>query len=151
MTYKFQTSDRNYQEWSVIDTLSMKKIECSVDPVREKLFNQDIFSLNDKCTILHSMTRQMKCIQGILMVEKNQSYGKWKKHKFLYKCIPDDRRLPIFLIPYKVKLTFGKKNVNKYITFTYKNWEKKHPYGTILQIIGNVNNLNCFLRISTLL
>ena len=144
MPLKFQTSDRRYQEWSIVDTLTMQKIECSVDPIREKLFNQDIFSLNEKCTILHSMTRQMKCIQGVLVLENNKTYGKWKRDKFLYQCIPDDRRLPVFLIPYKVKLSFEKKIVNKYITFAYKNWDNKHPYGTILQIIGNVDNLDSF-------
>ena len=144
MPLKFQTSDRHYQEWSIVDTLTMQKTECSVDPIREKLFNQDIFSLNEKCTILHSMVRQMKCIQGVLVLENNKTYGKWNRDKFLYQCIPDDRRLPVFLIPYKLKLSFGKKVLNKYITFSYKNWDNKHPYGTILQIIGNVDNLSSF-------
>ena len=146
MALKFQTSDRHYKDWSVINTLTMKRIECLVNPVKEKFFNQDIFLLNknNECSILHSMVRQMKCIQGVLVLENNRSYGKWKRDKFLYQCIPDDRRLPIFLIPYKIKLAFGKKLVNKYITFAFKNWNHKHPYGTILQIIGNVDNLNCF-------
>ena len=143
MTYKLNVSDRNYQEWCVYDSLTLKKTKIPIDPAREKLFNQDIFSLNGKneCSILHSMTRQMKSIQGVLVLENNKTYGKWKRDKFLYRCIPDDRRLPIFLIPYKIKLLFEKKQVNKYITFTFKQWDSKHPYGTIFQIIGDVDNL----------
>ena len=136
MPLKFQTSDRHYQEWSIVDTLTMQKTECSVDPIREKLFNQDIFSLNEKCTILHSMVRQMKCIQGVLVLENNKTYGKWKRDKFIYQCIPDDRRLPVFLIPYKVKLSFGKKVLNKYNKFV--NYELLIDPGCELHFVCNI-------------
>ena len=144
MTYEFSVDDRYYQEWKVRDTATLQIIEKNIDPLTAKLFNGDEFSIGKTCMVHHSKVRQMSYIPGVLVLENNKTYGRWKRDKFLYQCIPDDRQLPIFLIPYKVKVEFTKKAVNKYITFVYKNWDYKHPYGTIHRVVGNVNNLNCF-------
>ena len=78
-------------------------------PEKFKLFNQDIFDYEEKSksiTIYSSSTRNSDQLPGILKLDK--TYGKYKK-KLLYKCIPDDKRLPEFLIPYNVKFGFSKK------------------------------------------
>ena len=55
----------------------------------------------------------MPLIPGVLVLNGNKTYGKIKK-RFLYKCIPDDRRIPEFLIPYTIKSNFNKVNKNIY-------------------------------------
>ena len=116
MTYEFSVDDRYYQEWKVRDTATLQIIEKNIDPLTAKLFNGDEFSIGNTCMVHHSKVRQMSYIPGVLVLENNKTYGRWKRDKFLYQCIPDDRQLPIFLIPYKVKVEFTKKAVNKYIT-----------------------------------
>jgi len=84
---------------------------------------------------------------GVLMLENNKTYGHSgsKNKKYLYKCVPDDKRLPDFLVPYEVKqMGFIKKQKNKYITFKFNEWISKHPIGTITQTIGNVDVLENF-------
>ena len=44
----------------------------------------------------------------------------------------------------KAKKNFSKKPINRYITFCYKEWEGKHPYGTITNILGSVDDLANF-------
>ena len=71
------------------------------------------------------------------------------KRQLLYKCIPDDKRIPIFLVPYKIKPGFNKKK-NKYVVFEFKEWTDKHPRGVLGQTIGDVDNLKT-LRVSIIL
>ena len=108
------------------------------------MFNQDIFTYNEgKVEILHSSARCMKVIPGVLVLEKSQIYGR-VKDKFLYKCIPDDKRIPIFLVPYKLRLGFNKSIKNKYVVFEFKEWTGKHPRGVLRQTIGDVDTLENF-------
>ena len=79
----------------------------------------------------------------MLVLQSGKTYGKIKK-KFLYKCIPDDKRMPIFLIPYSVNYGFEKIVNNKYLTFKFKNWDSKFPIGSINQMLGDVSVLNNF-------
>jgi exoribonuclease R len=63
----------------------------------------------------------------------------------MYKCVPDDVRLPAFLVPYEVKYVgFSKAFVNLYVTIQYKDWTSKHPVSSLTQVIGQVNTLDCF-------
>jgi len=84
-----------------------------------------------------------KSLPGVLVLTGNKIYGKYK-NKFYYRCIPDDKRLPDFLIPYKVHIKFRKHQYNKYVIFKFLSWEKKHPIGRLINTIGNVNELVCF-------
>ena len=52
--------------------------------------------------------------------------------------------MPIFLIPYKIQDEFNKNYVNKYVIFKFKNWEAKHPYGELVNVLGNVSSLDTF-------
>ena len=85
----------------------------------------------------------MSNIPGVLVLDTKRTYGK-KKRKFLYKIIPDDKCLPEFLVPYNNKIIFNKKCVNKYVVFTFKNWDEKHPMAEIYQVLGSVINLDTF-------
>lgn len=147
MTYKIHISNRKYTEFKIVNshTLDYSTNKLDIDPVKLKLFNQDIFEINDKgeINVLHSSIKSMPLIPGVLLIEDNKTYGKIKD-KFLYKCIPDDKRIPEFLIPYKIKNTFSKKNNNKYVVFKFKNWDSKHPIGTLKNTLGNVDILDNF-------
>lgn len=139
--YKISIQDRNYQDFSIYCNDSLIKTNLdSVDPLQDKLFNDDVFIKKDEeFKLHHSMIRNMKYIAGILVLEGNKTYGK-VKNKYLYKCVPDDKRLPLFLIPYELKtLGFSKVLINKYIVFNFENWDNKFPVGKINVNIGDVN------------
>jgi ribonuclease R len=62
----------------------------------------------------------------------------------LYKCIPDDKHLPVFLIPYDVKIGFSKIQKNKYIVFKFDSWIDTHPQGIIVETLGDLGDHNVF-------
>jgi exoribonuclease R len=110
------------------------------------LFAEDVFFCGGdlSCELLHSVVRNMKNIPGVLCIDGFNTFGS-KKGKPLYKCIPDDTRLPTFLVPYEIKhLGFSKDLPNLYVTIQYANWDDKHPIGTLSQNIGRVNVLEHF-------
>ena len=141
-SYKILINDRDYQDWSLVDALSLNETEkIDIEPVKSKLFSSDVFELHDKTVnILHSSVRSMPSIPGILVLKNSKTFGKCKD-KYLYKCIPDDRRFPIFVVPYHLKLGFSKNIDNKYIVFRFDNWNGKHPQGTIVSVLGDVDIL----------
>ena len=57
--------------------------------------------------------------------------------------------MPLFLIPYAIPVTFNKSLNNLYITFEYKHWDNKQPYGTISQNFGPVDEINNFYEFWT--
>jgi hypothetical protein len=142
MSFKLQVSDRNYREYSIVNIESDGTIP-DINPIKYKLFNQDIFNYDkttETLTLEHSTMRSMKNIPGVLVLEGNKRYGRHKS-KFLYKCIPDDRQFPIFMAPYAIKIGFNKRLFNKYVVFKFLHWNDKHPRATIVQIMGNVTEL----------
>lgn len=144
--YKLRVPNRQDASFGVVNayTLTDEPIPVGFNPFHNKMFNQDIFTFNDGVVnILHSSARCMKIIPGVLALENSQTYGRLKD-KFLYKCIPDDKRLPIFLVPYKIKLGFNKNIKNKYVVFEFRNWDNKHPLGSLTQTLGDVDSLEYF-------
>ena len=144
---KIHVEDRNYTSWNIYDATTMEllpKKDFDFNPVKEKLINGDIFKLvNDKPKVVHSTIKKLKHISGVMVLNGNKSYGKFK-NKMLYRCVPDDKRLPEFVVPYKPQLKFKKKMVNRYITFRFLHWNNKHPMGQIQENIGEVNKLSNF-------
>ena len=144
--YKLRVPNRQDACFGVVNayTLTDEPIPVGFNPFVNKMFNQDIFTYIDgKVDILHSSARCIKVIPGVLALENSQTYGR-VKDKFLYKCIPDDTRLPIFLVPYKIKLGFNKNIKNKYVVFEFRNWNDKHPLGSLTQTLGDVDSLEYF-------
>lgn len=147
--YKVNINDREYTSWSFLTILDFKAIEFKeINPAEEKLFSNDIFSYNEQSKelkILHSSVRSSKNIPGVLLLKGNKTYGRNKNGKLLYKCIPDDRRIPSFLVSYEMKkMGFSKVFTNQYVTFNFSEWKDKHPYGIISQLIGPVDLLDNF-------
>ena len=143
MHYKIHIDDRNYENWNLYDVSTSEKIEnVNFNPIKEKLFHNDIFTFDgSNVKLLQSTIRKTNTISGVLVLKNNKTFGKFK-NKYFYRCIPDDKRIPEFLIPYKPQIKFLKNQVNKYIVFRFINWNNKHPKGQIQQTIGDVTELS---------
>lgn len=145
--YKIHIHNRAYSSWTYFTTHNFKELELpNVNPVESKMFNNDVFIMVDsEVTIIHSTVRVSESIAGVLVLKGNKTYGRSKNGKLLYKCIPDDVRIPAFLIPYEMKnMGFSKVFQNCYITFHFSEWSDKHPHGVLVQSIGPVDVLDNF-------
>jgi hypothetical protein len=134
-------------------------MEFDFDPFGEKIFSNDVFAFdeNNKINILHSSIRSGPHMPGVLVLADNKTYGREQKQqvnsskmrtkegRLLYKCIPDDMRLPTFLIPYEIKnIGFSKVFKNLYVTFTFEHWEDKHPRAKLDNVIGPIDMVDNF-------
>ena len=144
--YKIHVHDRNYTEWTFFNTTDFKEVKLDINPVEEKLFSNDVFMITEKIiTIIHSTIRISESIAGVLILKGNKTYGRNSSGKLLYKCIPDDIRLPAFLVPYDMKkVGFSKVFQNLYVTFHFCEWNQKHPQGLLSHTIGPVDVLDNF-------
>jgi exoribonuclease R len=147
--FKIYVNDRNYSSWNIFETASFQPVNLEINPVENKLFSNDVFSLDDSKNVklIHSSIRSGTSMPGVLIINGNKTYGRQEKKngKLLYKCVPDDMRLPPFLVPYEIKnVGFSKVFVNLYVTFSYVEWNDKHPLGVLNQVIGPVDVLDNF-------
>ena len=140
--YEIEISDKNYSEWKTKTTSSLE------NPFSHKLFHKDRFDLDldvDNIPIIQeSPTRNATFLPGILILEQNRTFGRTpNKKKLYYSCIPNQSQLPIFLVPYEIQLGFHKNIKNKYVLFRFDHWLPldKHPYGILVQTIGDVDIL----------
>jgi exoribonuclease R len=152
MYYKILLDNRNYGSWTIYNATTLEQVSFEgFNPLEYKLLSNDVFTYNTELkqvTIIHSSVRTVDNIPGVLILADNKTYGHkgtTNNNKLLYKCIPDDIRLPVFLVPYELKnLGFSKVLTNLYVTFKFVNWNNKHPYGTLSQNIGPVSILDNF-------
>ena len=144
--YKVHINDRAYTSWTFLTVVDFKEKELKeINPAEQKLFTNDIFTTEPEFKILHSSARTSNNIPGVLILKGNKTYGRSKNGKLLYKCIPDDKRMPTFLVSYEMKnVGFSKVFVNQYITVNFTEWKDKHPRGVISQLIGPVEVLDNF-------
>ena len=151
--YKIHIHDRNYTSWEIYDTGNLNKISTiEINPIECKLFSNDVFEINTdgSVNLLHSTVRHGSSIPGVLMLDGNKTFGRQLKAngtagKLLYKCMPDDKRMPAFLIPYEMKhVGFSKVFKNLYVTFVFDCWEDKHPRAKLDNVIGPVDVLDNF-------
>jgi hypothetical protein len=157
-SYKIYINDRNYESWETFDTNNLNKINLDINPIYSKLLSNDVFTVNEDKTIniIHSSIRSGPSMPAVLILAGNKTYGRQTKDtqkkgnrntngKLLYKCIPDDMRLPSFLVPYEIKnMGFSKVLTNLYVTINYDNWEEKHPRAKLDNVIGPVDILDNF-------
>jgi exoribonuclease R len=154
--FQIMIDDRNYSQWNILDAETGKNVDIAnseypglleLNPIKEKLFTKDIFSFNSDLSInvLHCSVKETLEFPGILMLDNNKTFGRTEnKKRLLYKCIPDDKHLPAFLIPYEIQMGFSKVNKNKYVIFKFDSWKDKHPQGILVQTLGNVDNIEIF-------
>jgi exoribonuclease R len=143
--YRIVLENRNYNKWNIYDSEHCVKTDIEINPLESKLFSNDTFILEKKTiTVVHSSIRNGPSIAGVLILYGNKTYGR-KNGKLLYKCIPDDVRIPVFLVPYELKnIGFSKIFANLYVTFSFNEWIDKHPYGKLNSVIGTVDVLDNF-------
>lgn len=152
MTLILNLHDRNYTSWGFkYDDMNLEyssKDIPLVNPLDEKLFHGDMLSIDNNGIInnrISKITQTNKPIPGILVLDGNKMYGRTSNKKRLYyKCIPFDTKIPIFLVPYNISIGFSKTFTNKYVLFTYDNWNEKHPYGLLHATIGDVDSFDAF-------
>lgn len=148
--YQIQICERNYVNWNVYDTtcntiINDADLHESLNPLTNKLFDGDIISYTDNNVIKLSGLNKTIVLPGVLILEGNKTFGRTPNNKRLYyRCIPDNKRYPVFLVPYDVKIGFSKHQLNKYILFKYENWNGKHPIGELTEVLGDVNRLDIF-------
>jgi len=145
-TYKIIINNRDYSSYDIFEMSNFKKIILNIEPFKEKLFFNDVFTFNENknVNLVHSTIRTGTNIPGVLFINGDKTFGR-KNGKLLYKCIPDDMRLPPFLIPYEIKnVGFSKIFTNLYVTFSFLNWSDKHPFGILTNVIGSVDILDNF-------
>ena len=144
--YRICIEDRNYSKWTTYMEYSNESITLSkLNPIESKLFTYDVFTITEdgKTEVVHSTLKNTKNIPGVLILA-GKTYGRRGK-KLLWKLIPDDKRLPIFLVAKEAEQKmFNKHPVNKYVVFEFKNWDAKHPEATITNTLGSVDKLNNF-------
>jgi len=159
-TFKIHINDRNYSSWQVFETKQFQKIDMDLNPIENKLFTNDVFVMDEKgkAILIHSSIRCGPAIPGVLILDGNKTYGRERRiegqtytmnriknnvGKLLYKCIPDDIRLPSFLVPYEIKnIGFSKVLKNLYVTINFEEWEDKHPRAKLDNVIGPVDILD---------
>ena len=162
-TFKIHINDRSYTSWEVFETNKFNKNNIEFNPLDHKLFTNDVFTIdkNNQVRIVHSSVRSGPAIPGVLILDGNKTYGRQYRleagqsytrnraqmagGKLLYKCIPDDKRLPSFLVPYEIKsMGFSKVFKNLYVTINFEEWEDKHPRAKLDNVIGPVDILDNF-------
>ena len=162
-SYKIHINDRNCSSWEVFEMEKYEKITLDINPVESKLFTNDVFTVDKSrnLTIVHSSIRSGPPVPGVLILDGNKTYGRERKlvegqtytmskaknttGRLLYKCVPDDIRLPPFLVPYEMKsVGFSKVFKNLYVTINFESWEDKHPRAKLDNVIGPVDILDNF-------
>jgi len=140
--------NQNYTEWQWRDSITQEifhKDALTMNPADLRLFHSDIVDEITEEIITSSPIRTMKNIPCILDFKGN-THGR-SKDKLFYRCIPNDKTIPQFIVPYEPKTTgLSKNKVNKYVLIQLKEWsaQDKHPIGTLTNTLGDVDNYDAF-------
>lgn len=137
LTCKILIKDRTYSVWEPAD---------APDPLLHKLFHEDEIEISETglvTTILSPIRDQS--FPAVLVLNGGKTFGRTigaksgKPGRLLYQCIPNNPCLPVFLVPYDVKLDFSKVMKNKYVIVKFDHWRNVHPQGVIESTLGNVD------------
>ncbi len=163
--FKILVNNRDYTSYEFLDANTFEKVELdivqphtidiiqpTIVPFNSKLFTDDVFTIDEniQVNIIYSSIRSGPAIPAVLILHGDKTYGRENKkqsNKLLYKCVPDDSRLPTFLVPYEMKhLGFSKVIQNMYVTIIFTDWtaNDKHPKAKLDNVIGPVNVLDNF-------
>jgi hypothetical protein len=137
-----------YSDWQWRNSLTKEIVDktlLTLNPTLLHLLNGDVVDEITEEIITPSPCRTIKNIPCILDFKGN-THGR-TKDKLTYRCIPDDKSLPNFLVSYQPKTTgFDKNKVNKYVLIQFKTWNKaeKHPIGILTNTLGDVDNYDAY-------
>jgi ribonuclease R len=114
------------------------------------MFSKDVFCYpienpDSNVEPVYSHVRSGIQLAGVLVLENGKTFGRTEnKKRLLYKCIPDDKHLPVFLVPYEIKIGFSKVQKNKFVVFKFDHWNQEHPRGILYEVLGDVGDHNVF-------
>jgi len=137
---KVAIHNRTYDSWEFTQDDVKVDIPLLI-PSKHKLLHNDLVLFKDDTVVILESPFRDTILAGILILGK--TYGRSGK-RLLYKCIPDNKLLPVFLVPYNVGATFSKVAKNKYIAFRFANWDSEHPHGEIKDTLGDVDSFEAF-------
>lgn len=140
----FQIRYKSPNDYEVFNLLNDEKVNSiTVD----KMFDQDIFDIDkdEAKVIVFSKYREAKSLCGILVLQKNLLFGRTKR-KYIYQCIPFDKFLPSFLLPFQKPVSFSKHFSNRFVRFRFSHWEDRHPTGILLETIGHTDSLSAYIQ-----
>lgn len=141
MLYVVHIEDRFYSKYWFEPELPLN---LNLNPLDYNLFDKDVVTIpiNSSPVLVESPVRMNQNIPAILDLASNKIYGKLKDVP-LRKCVPNDKHLPVFLVPYKVKhIGFSKVQANLYVTVRFQSWATSvRPIAVVNQTIGPVNEL----------
>jgi len=153
-TYKLLIQDKAYTYHKLLNTTTNEVADPSlflnIHPLEDHLFSKDIISYDVQnptvsYKVVYSHVRSGIHIAGVLVLENNKTFGRTvNKKRLLYKCIPDDKHLPTFLVPYDPSIGFSKILINKYVLFKYDSWDNTHPQGVLVEVLGDVTDPTVF-------
>jgi exoribonuclease R len=135
--HKILIKDRTYSVWEPVG---------APDPLSHKLFHEDEIEISETglITVVQSPIRDQS-FPAVLVLNGGKTFGRTigaksgKPGRLLYQCIPNNPCLPVFLVPYDVKLDFSKVMKNKYVIVKFDHWRNAHPQGVIESTLGNVD------------
>ncbi len=133
-----------YKNQTVVNAITNEKIELPPNVEKNKLFYGDTFVIDEsnKIVITSSTIRQASEFPAVLCLRNNRTYGK-QGTKHLYKCVPDNKHLPPFLVPYEMKqIGFSKVFSNKYVLIKFVSWNELNPRAMLTNVIGDVDVLD---------
>lgn len=137
--------NQTYSDWEWVSKENIKEIiKFELNPAEKHLFHGDVDEITEEI-VIPSPIRTQKSIPCIL--DFNGSTHGRLKDKLLYRCIPDDKTIPHFIVPYQSKTTgFDKHKKNKYVLIQFKEWtqQEKHPIGILVNTLGDVDNYDAF-------
>ena len=138
MNYTLHVQDCAYSSWKFNEE-DAKMSTDEFHPLQHKWFHDDCISVPSmQCT--HSSVRTAPYLCGVLLLEGNKTFGRSaNKKRLLYRVIPASSHLPHFLVPYEIPTQFVKAHKNKYVLFTFSSWNEKHPIGTLINLLGDVD------------
>jgi hypothetical protein len=146
--YRVLITSRDYSAWHLVTDDTYRPVALppgaeELNPAEQKLFSRDMITLSP-FRLVHSPTRTLQ-IPGVLILEGNRTYGRTDNLKrLLYKCVPNDRYLPPFLVPFQPDVGFSKRFVNRFVVIEFAAWDRQHPLGTLKENLGTVDNLHAF-------
>jgi hypothetical protein len=139
----------NYSSWRITDLQGREVIDhamATVDPTADKLFTEDVFYMDPITAkpVLVDSPNRTRILPAVLIM--NKTYGRLPSNgKLIYKCVPNNKYLPHFLVPYEMKQVGFSKNINNlFVLILFTNWFASHPIGTIHQTIGSVDVIEHF-------
>jgi exoribonuclease R len=140
MHLKVAIHNRAYTSWEF--TQDDVKVDIPhLIPSKHKLLHDDLVLFKGDTVVVVESPFRDTILPGVLILGK--TYGRLGK-RLLYKCIPDNKSLPVFLVPYTVDAAFSKVVKNKYIVFRFVDWDSDHPHGEIKDTLGDVDSLEAF-------